>query len=76
LEAKASKDLDRVVEDLFAEDFGEPLAELGVLVAESFVVCAEVGGVGQQRRRLVRVFSCSGVLHARVDGSSGLSPDE
>ena len=38
-----------VVEDLFAEDFGQPLGELGVLVAESFVVCAEVGEVGQQR---------------------------
>ena len=37
-----------VVEDLFAEDFGQPLGELGVLVAESFVVCAEVGEVGQQ----------------------------
>src|SRR5258705_8715820 len=38
-----------VVEDLFAEDFGQPLAELGVLVAQSFVVCAQVGEVGQQR---------------------------
>jgi hypothetical protein len=38
-----------VVEDLFAEDFGQPLAERGVLVSESFVVCAEVGEVGQQR---------------------------
>ena len=37
-----------VVEDLFAEDFGQPLAELGVVVAESFVVCAQVGEVGQQ----------------------------
>jgi hypothetical protein len=38
-----------VVEDLFAEDFGQSLAELAVLVSESFVVCAEVGEVGQQR---------------------------
>jgi hypothetical protein len=38
-----------VVEDLFAEDFGQPLGELGVLMAEAFVVCAEVGEVGQQR---------------------------
>jgi hypothetical protein len=38
-----------VVEDLFAEDFGQPLAELGVVVSESFVVCAQVGEVGQQR---------------------------
>ena len=37
-----------VVEDLFAEDFGQPLGELGVLVAEAFVVCAQVGEVGQQ----------------------------
>jgi len=37
-----------VVEDLFAEDFGQPLAELGVVVSESFVVCAQVGEVGQQ----------------------------
>jgi hypothetical protein len=37
-----------VVEDLFAEDFGQPLAELGVVVAESLVVCAQVGEVGQQ----------------------------
>ena len=38
-----------VVEDLFAEDFGQPLGELGVLMAEAFVVCAQVGEVGQQR---------------------------
>ena len=38
-----------VVEDLFAEDFGQPLGELGVLVAEAFVVFTEVGEVGQQR---------------------------
>jgi hypothetical protein len=38
-----------LVEDLFAEDFGQPLAELGVVVSESFVVCAQVGEVGQQR---------------------------
>jgi hypothetical protein len=37
-----------VVEDLFAEGFGQPLGELGVLVAESFVVCAQVGEVGQE----------------------------
>ena len=38
-----------VVEDLFAEDFGQPLGELGVLLAEAFVVFTEVGEVGQQR---------------------------
>ena len=38
-----------VVEDLFAEDFGQPLGELGVLVAEALVVFTEVGQVGQQR---------------------------
>ena len=38
-----------VVEDLFAEDFGQPLGELGVLVAEAFVVFTEIGEVGQQR---------------------------
>ena len=38
-----------VVEDLFAEDFGQPLGEFGVLVAEAFVVFTEVGEVGQQR---------------------------
>ena len=38
-----------LVEDLFAEDFRQPLAELGVVVSESFVVCAQVGEVGQQR---------------------------
>ena len=46
-----------LVEDLFAEDFGQPLAELGVVVAESFVVCAQVGEVGQQRPWLVRVLA-------------------
>ena len=38
-----------VVEDLFAEDFGQPLGEFGVLVAQAFVVFTEVGEVGQQR---------------------------
>jgi hypothetical protein len=38
-----------VVEDLFTEDFGQPLGELGVLMAQAFVVFTEVGEVGQQR---------------------------
>ena len=36
------------MEDLFAEHFGEPVGELGVLAAEPLVVFAEVGQVGQQ----------------------------
>jgi len=38
-----------VVEDLFAEHFGESFGELGVLVTKAFVVCTEVGQVGLQR---------------------------
>ena len=38
-----------IVEDLFAEHFGESFGELGVLVTKAFVVCTEIGQVGQQR---------------------------
>ena len=36
------------LEDLFAEDFGQPGGEVGVLLAEPLVLVSEVGQVGEQ----------------------------